>query len=293
MIGAPGSGEPTGWLQGYGLNILSDWPLPGAIAIAEPAGGPDLRITTSSKIATHREGDPVYRRIGDVIEFRAQGTATYICRSDGVEIVPVEGCDPAIVTGLLIATALPAALWMRGDVVQHGAAVVAASGEGALLLCGSSGAGKSTIAAQLLAECGALLADDTVRLARAGAGLIASGLASGYHLGAGSGGMRAFHPLDPSRTVAAAPVRGVAILSQGGDAPGLTRLDRVAALEALLANRHRPSVPALLGKQAAVLATLALLARDCPVYRWRRPAIALSTNEREMLAREDLWRGLR
>ena len=107
----------------------------------------------------------------------------YCCRRDSIEITAEQGSDPEMVTALLIATALPAALWLRGGTMLHAAGVVAPSGQSGLAIAGPSGIGKSALTAELLADSGSLLADDSICLTRRDDRIEGSGLPSGYHLG--------------------------------------------------------------------------------------------------------------
>jgi hypothetical protein len=47
-------------------------------------------------------------------------------------------------------------------------------------------------------------------------------------------------------------------------------LSGVVALEALLGSRHRPRIPALLGKNKAMLPVLARLSEALPIHVWNR-----------------------
>ena len=87
----------------------------------------------------------------------------------------------------------------------------------------------------------------------------------------------------------AATIGTVVILGRTGDEPTLVRLNPIAALEKLLDNLHRPAVPALIGRRAETLTTMAFIARNLAVYEWHRSAVALSIAERDMLAREGIW----
>lgn len=174
-------------------------------------------------------------------------------------MTPIAGADLAHIDALLIATALPTLLWLQGDIVLHAAAVVPAGSGHALAIAGPSGSGKSHLAAALLAQGARLVADDSIALR----GIVCAGLAGGYHLGARGGEDRAFHPV--SRACRSAPL-GTLIVLDDDPAP-CARLTGVAAVRALLANRHRASVPRLCGLEPRALAGIARLARDVAVFR--------------------------
>ena len=244
---------------------------------------------TLGSLSPEASPQPVYRWDNHTLTFSAPGVGRYSCRRNAIDIAAEQGGDPEMVTALLIATALPATLWLRGDTMLHAAGVVAPSGRSGLAIAGPSGIGKSALTAELLADGGSLLADDSICLRRSDDRIEGSGLPSGYHLRPAGGESRDFHAISPERAVRAATIGAVVILGRTGGAPTLARLNPVAALERLLDNLHRPAVPALLGRRAETLTTMAFIARNLAVYEWHRSAVALSIAEREMLAREALW----
>jgi hypothetical protein len=277
-------------LSGFGLSIESDRDVPGTLPDPSPAGTmPDLRITTLAPLSPAALPQAVYCWENEVLTFSAQGVGRYFCRRDAIDVAAEQGGDPGMVAALLIATALPALLWLRGDTMLHAAGVVAPSGRSALAIAGPSGIGKSALIAQLVADGGSLLADDSICLRRRNDEVEGSGLPSGYHLRQADDRSRDFHATPPGRAIRAATIGAVVILGRTGGVPMLTRLDPIAALEGLLANLHRPAVPALIGRRAETLATMAFIARNLAVYEWHRSAVGLSIAEREMLAREGLW----
>jgi hypothetical protein len=175
-------------------------------------------------------------------------------------------------------------LWLRGAFVLHAAAVVRPGGGGAVAIMGPSGVGKSAVAAQLIAEGATLLADDSLRLERAGAAIVASGLSGGYHLARSNGAARDFHPSPPGRTMRRTTLGAALVLSRTEGAPRITRLDPVAAVEPWLKGQHRSRIPNLLGRQVAVLDFCAHLARQVPLYSWERSGAGLTSEERAGLA---------
>lgn len=271
-------------LTAFGLSIESDRDLPGALSDRRE-GAPDLRIATLPPRAP-TESAPVYRWASGTLTFAAPGVGRYACRRDSIHIAAEPGADAEMVTALLIATALPAVCWLRGGTMLHAAGVVAPSGGRALAIAGPSGVGKSTLTAQLLDDGGRLLADDSICVRHDGDGIQATGLPGGYHI---ADDARTFRPVAPAQSVTSAAIGAVLVLARTDGAPALTRLDTVAALEKLLANQHRPAVPAVLGCRADMLATMAFIVGNCAVYEWHRPSAALGMAERDMLAREGLW----
>lgn len=203
---------------------------------------------------------PVWTRDRHALWFDPPGVARYRCTRDGIDVTPIAGAPRADVDALLVATALPAVMWLQGAVMLHAAAVVPAGHGAALAIAGPSGSGKSHLAAALLAQGAALVADDSIAVR----GPVCAGLAGGYHLGAPGDAARAFHPA--SRTCRSAPLGAVIVLDDTHAPP--ERLTGVAAVQALLANRHRASVPRLCGLDPGMLADIARLARTVRVFRW-------------------------
>lgn len=239
-------------------------------------GGKAIRIRWHPAIAP-TPGRPVWTRTTDALWFDPPGVARYRCTPEGIEVTPIAGADLAHVDALLIATALPALLWLQGDIVLHAAAVVPPASTHALAIAGPSGSGKSHLAAALLAQGARLVADDSIAVR----GSVCAGLAGGYHLGghlgARGGEDRAFHPV--SRACRSAPL-GTLIVLDDDPAP-CARLTGVAAVQALLANRHRASVPRLCGLESRALAGIARLARDVAVFRGA--VFRASQNDADML----------
>ncbi|WP_423605569.1 hypothetical protein [Sphingomonas sp. MS122] len=214
--------------------------------------------------------DRIYRFEGDALCFTAPGIAEYRCRSARIDVTPHPAASETEVAAMLIATALPALLWMRGRFVLHAAAAQLPGWDRAIAIAGASGSGKSTILAQLVAAGGSIVGDDTIVIDTAERLGEASGLAGGYFLGGGQGAARDFHPVPRDRSLARAPLGAILVLSRGdaGAAQAVARLAPVEAVAQLLVHRHRPRVPALLGRHMAILADSALLARTIPLYSW-------------------------
>jgi hypothetical protein len=274
-------------VSGFGLIIEAPLDIPGATALRATAGNADLRITLGPMAPGPAPAEPLYRLEDDALIFAAP-EAVYRCRRDEVAIAPRPGVDLDAVVSLLIATALPAVLWLRGGFVLHAAALVRPGG-GALAIMGPSGAGKSTVASQLVAEGATLLADDSLSLERAGGAVVGSGLPGGYHLAVAPGADRGFYALPPRRTTDRAPLRAALVLSRTDGPPGIGRLDPVDALQQFLAGQHRPRIPALLGRRAEVLDFCVQLARQTPVYSWRRNGAGVTRAEWAALTRELAW----
>ena len=144
--------------SGFGLTFDSEWPCP---VFAPGAGPADVRI----RVGPVPEGleRPVVRGVmfeaeANRILLNVRGTARFLIE-DGREITvePAHGVAEESVR-VFLTPALGVLLLQRGAFVLHAAAC--ASPRGAVLLAGSSGRGKSTLLAALLARGHRMLADD-------------------------------------------------------------------------------------------------------------------------------------
>jgi hypothetical protein len=160
--------------RAYDLVIESELAIPGA----QPLGKfqahdpdlrePDLRIALENLAAgapARSDGPYTLMEDGSLV-FAMPGLARYRVEA-AARTLAVEIADDAhmeAVCAMLVATALPCWLWMRGDVVLHAAAAVPQGEAKAVALAGPSGAGKSTMLQELLARGADVVADDTLRL---------------------------------------------------------------------------------------------------------------------------------
>lgn len=269
--------------RAFGLAIRSELPVPGATVMDadDPlcSKGVDLEILEGSA-ALHGpcvQSGP-YRYAGDTLLFERQGTARYLC-SSGARIVvePFPGAFEFDVCAVLIATAIPAALWMRGDIVMHAAAVVLPGSTRAFAIGGVSGSGKSTVLSQLIASGARVVGDDTLCLRLHGDSVQVSGLAAAYFLSEAQAEVhqeRAIHAVPEKQQQASAELAAFAVLSlpRATDDFAFEKLEGIVALQALLASRHRPRVPQLLRAHGGLLAKFGELARLIPTYSWSRRA---------------------
>ena len=154
-------------------------------------------------------------------------------------------------------------LWQRGGLLIHASGV--ALGDRVIALSGPSGVGKSTIARALLEQGGKLLGDDTLWLPDPEQPAWAHGITGGQFLRDAAGGEPHFHRLPPARQAGPGNLAALVILSPEPTEP--VQLGPVAAAHAVLRARHRPLVPELLGRNAAVLAHCTRLAASVPVFR--------------------------
>jgi hypothetical protein len=271
----------TGTYLGYGLAIRSALAIPGAIPIHARVPDIDIGEGPADIPEPERQAGP-YRLAGNRLLFEMAGIGRYLCTRNNITIERAPGADDARVAAYLVATALPACLWMRGEMVLHAAAALLPGATRAFAVAGVSGSGKSSVLRELVQMGAKILADDTLCIR---ADLEGSGLPGGYFLGSQE---RAFHGLSPESWLERAPLCGLAILQlpRPDAAPEFGRLRGVEAVEALLANRHRPRIPALLGVAGGQIVRVAALARDLPVHVWRRRegVISLDPAELDVLA---------
>lgn len=252
--------------RAYGLTIRSTLEIPGAIAVADDAGPADIVVNEGPVAAgSNRRGLTQLCDDGGVM-FESPGAARYLCDAGAVTVDRISGASDRKIGGFLIATALPAVLWMRGEIVLHSAAVVLPEAAGTLAIMGPQWSGKSTVLGALIAMGARIVADDTVCVRRGAAGLEASGLPGGYFLGRPP---RTFHAVEGG--IDSAPLAGIMLLTPRTEGHAeIRKLTRIEALPGLIANRQRPRIPVLLGRREALMVELAELAGVLPMYGWRR-----------------------
>lgn len=147
----------------YGLGIRSDFFLPELVAsesredvIILRGSGQELRPSgTSSEIDSWITNREIFRFFLDVGSFLVR---------DGREIIvdPAPGAEERVVRNFLLGFAMGAVLYQRGFLALHGSGV--SIGGGVAVFLGSSGRGKSTIAAALGANGHPLVVDDVVAI---------------------------------------------------------------------------------------------------------------------------------
>ena len=158
-----------------GLDVLSEIELPGAIAAARQQDAAAAILVRAGQVpqalpqATAR--GPTWEIGGDRFLLSVPGVARFLL-SGGREIVYEQDADvaPADISIFLLGTVLGILLHQRGQVVLHASAVRV--GGKAVLFCGASGTGKSTLAAAL-AQRGFPLVSDDLCAVTAGAGAVA------------------------------------------------------------------------------------------------------------------------
>ena len=235
--------------RAFGLNIASEFEIPGGIRVAPPVSDPDIVITAGdTSIGAVDAVNGPYTRNGNALLFDAAGVARYYAPSpDQLFVEPYPGANALHVAELLIATALPMLMWMRGGIVLHAAGIVPAGMEQAIAIAGPSGIGKSTLAEGLLDASGRLVGDDSLWLTMKGDTPIVSGLSAILHKSDGSVAPRTEIAIPSQSQGETAQLAAIIVLRVADEntQPSTNRLQGTNALEALLKNRHRPKIPAI------------------------------------------------
>jgi hypothetical protein len=175
-------------------------------------------------------------------------------------------------------------LQLRGRIVLQASAVAVAGG--AVLFCGPTSAGKSTLAAALGRRgyptvCDDLCAIDMIApggpraLADATTLKLWTQAARQLDLAPGPpvrAALRKHHVAPPAGSVAAAPVRAVYVVSEARppDRPGIARPNVVDLALLIRRSAFRPNVMRALGQRPAYLAAAARLANSAGVFTFRR-----------------------
>jgi hypothetical protein len=156
------------WISG--LSVRSEVVLPSALISASEPQAPDIVIR--SGVVPDRLERPLHK--ADAFEaqtglflLRIPGIARFLMRQGREIVFDVDAaCEPGALALYLMGTCFAILLQQRGQLVLH-ASAVAVDGR-AMLFCGRSGAGKSTMAALLCRRGYALLNDDVCSLTPSG-----------------------------------------------------------------------------------------------------------------------------
>ena len=260
------------YYRAFGLNIASEFEIPGGIRLDQPVSDAGIVIAAGdTSIGDVEAINGPYSRNGNALLFDATGVARYYAPTPGQLFVePYHGASPRRVRELLIATAIPMLMWKRGGIVLHAAGIVPAGMEQAIAIAGPSGIGKSTLAAGLIEAGGRLVGDDSLWLTMKGDTPIVSGLSAILHKSDVSAAPRTEIAIPSQSRGETAQLAAIIILRISGEntAPSTNRLHGVKALEAVLKNRHRPKIPAILGLEPALLPQTMLHCRTLPIYEF-------------------------
>lgn len=263
--------------RAYGLSIDSAWPVPGAMTMPkeEPgfSGQADIEILDgSATVAQHGERQD---HAGNALVYERPGVGRYLCERARIVVAPVAGARMSELLGALIASALPAALWMRGEVVLHAAAVQFPGVSRAIAIAGSSGSGKSMILSQLAAAGARVVGDDTLCARLSDHAVQVSGLPGAYflcHASSTTNEERELCLVPQAQQLPSAPMGALLVLDlpRPSEGFGFRRLHGTAALEALLRNRHRSRIPRFLRSEGALLPNFVQFLERFAIYSWTR-----------------------
>lgn len=274
-----------------GLTVQSDVEIPSAIRAVEHTEVHEVTIRESAlplELPSPAQSGPGWSIEGDVFLLKVPRVARFLIRG-GVEILfeSEPGHDPGDVTLYLLGTCFAVLLQQRGSIVLH-ASAVSVKGK-AMLFCGQSGAGKSTMAAMLCERGYPLLNDDVCSLRSNSAGgysvmpdgrMLKLWAPSVEHLElearrgpAVRSDTEKFYMAPPVSELEAQGVGGVYLLeaAEPGEAPSLRRLPLAEAMLELKLNSYRPALVQAMGMEGAYFKATAALQNEASLYVLRRP----------------------
>ncbi len=282
-----GGAGPFGY-RVAGLRVASDLHLPGMIVAAAPDPAIVVRRgRVAAMLAETIDGGPTWQMSQDRFLLEVPGIVRMSLHA-GRELTyePLDGTADDDLAAFVGGTGLGILLQQRGWIVLHASAVRV--GDAAVLFCGVSGAGKSTIAAALGTRGFDLVADDFcgVTIGADGAACVhpdgrqmklwddaIDGLALEERRGdAVRRRLRKFH-VDPiAASPVGLPVGAVYILAE--DRPpasaGIARANLVDAALLLRAQAYRPALVRRMRQQPLYLAAAAAVARGGGVFTLTR-----------------------
>jgi hypothetical protein len=274
----------------YGLLIDSVWPILGAIPVVHDAASflsqPDIQIIESPSGLTDSQVQH-----GRTFIYEERGVGRFCCESGKrIVVTPFHGVQEFELLGALIATAIPAILWMRGEIVLHAASVQLKGDTSAIAIAGASGSGKSMLLAQLVSAGASVIGDDTL-LARAENRMVhVSGLPACYFRRPElppAGGEREICVVPDERQLPNAQLTALLVLEfpRSVREAGFHRLEGVSALEALLGCRHRSWIPRQLRSEGVTFQRTFQFLERVQVYTWHRTEgrTAIDDNESSFL----------
>jgi len=274
-----------------GLSCTAVVPLPGAIALDEAPGAPDVRLRR--RAVPHRLESPLGHGPG----WEMDGNRFLLTLPDSGRFMASDGrtldVDPAAdiddIMPFVLGTGIGALLYQRGGMVLHGATVEVDGG--GITLCGFGGTGKSTLAAALCRSGCRLVGDDLAALSLGAPGEGPLVQPDGQHLKlydttiarlgmtAQSGpavrrGLSKHYVTAPAAVSAPVPLKAVYVLhdSPRGKATSFDRLPPLVAAQALLNQSYRRRLAlttARLDSRSAALRDAVL--RRVPLFRLSRP----------------------
>lgn len=280
--------QPAFYYRHSGMTIASDLALPEWEHFRAPAVDcPDVRIELADASPPTFADDSEVTVADGTLRFAIPGIGGWeIVDGETIRLYPGLAADPAELRLFTLGSAWAALGYLRGYAMWHGSCVQ--RGEGAVLVCGEAGAGKSTLAAALVARGAALVADDLSRVDATTNHTKIFPSASRIKLWreamdclewgdrrTGRDWLREdkFHCAPQTLTQGSSPVLLHAIVVLGESAQlGLTRLEGGAAVSAVLQGTvYRPQMLDALAAWGGQGAAAARAAATTPIYRLARP----------------------
>ena len=292
---------PAHWYRACGLRMRSDLPLPLPESAAVRTPGPtDVTLRLGPVPETLPAGHGAVTRT-DLWQARpgaflmhVEGVARYLVTGGRDVLIEPLGGDEDDVATFFASSPFTALLQQRGLLTLHAAAVATEAGAteaGAVLLLGTSGAGKSSLAAALVERGFPLISDDVTGVALdAGHRPVALPAIARLRLGAHTMDemgwrRRALSPvrrdqdkykywMPAQRTCTGPlPVHTAFVLEAGPcHTPiGITPLPPAVAFQALWHHTHRKRMVDAMGRRPAHFRTAIAMARCVPVARVTRP----------------------
>ena len=273
-----------------GLCVRSVLELPSAIRSETRHAHPDVTIAVGDvpqALPTPDRSGKDWAIQGETFLLHLHGVLRALIRGGTSMLVEFEpGQDPDDLVLYLLGTCFAVILQQRGRVVLH-ASAIAVQGR-AMLFCGQSGAGKSTMAALLEQRGYALLNDDVCNLSLHNGEyvvypdgrMLKLWAESMAHLRKESDASRRvrrnlekFYTAPEHLDLTPRPVGGVYVLRAGEKdrSAELSRLSAAEALAELMDNAYRPMLVQAMNMQAAYFQVAVTIQRSAGVYRLSRP----------------------
>jgi hypothetical protein len=277
--------------RGYDLLISSEIPVPGAVEItdADPAAAADIEIVLGDTALMNPERvEGSFSRAGSSLQFDAPHIARYLCE-DGRRIV-VERARRARdedVANRLVATALPALIWMRpGELVLHAAGALLEGQTRLVAIAGRSGAGKSTLLRGLIEQGSRVVGDDTLRITFTRSQILASGLPASFWLAdvlSPNDRSRSLHAVPQQKTCGSAPLGRLFLLQlpRRASQSCFQTLTQTDIIRLVMSQRHRPQVARLMNTGRVLLPLLERLTQ-LRAYLWHREEGAVAVSQEEI-----------
>ena len=281
--------------RAFGLMFDSEYELPGALPVTRvhgvDGGSADVAILRRSiPTSQWRDRRGLFALLGEALVVSLPGCGNFLCdRGDAILVDPVSGANDDEIGRALCAFALPALLWIRGEVLLHAGAAVLPATDKAIVIAGHIGSGKSTILQELVRLGAQVLADDVVCLSRQSQ---VSGLPAILNPRRdGSACDRRHCVVVPvAQRCGSAVLGAIYTLSivRSTERATIASLLPEQCVQALLEHRYRPRVPRILGLARNVLPHLGCIARSVPMYEWQRceGRLALQDSEFSALAED-------